>query len=178
MGYVLPLLALYPCMAQVREGNNLAPYVPSPQPVVIRMLETAELKPGEILYDLGCGDGRILVTAAQQFRARAVGVELSAERYKLALDTISRLGLQNAARVIHRDLMKVDISEADVVTVYLLTSSNERLKPKFEKELKPGARVVSLDYRVRGWKPKRIEKTEAHQRSYTIYLYEFPQTEQ
>src|SRR5215472_1352609 len=110
--------------------NSLAPYVVSPQQIVDRMLEMADLKSGETLYDLGSGDGRILVTAVQRFRARAVGIEISDALVKSTEDRIQRLGLQNDARVIHGDFLGVDLSPADVVTMYLATDVNEMLRPK------------------------------------------------
>ncbi|MEK7405584.1 MAG: methyltransferase domain-containing protein [Acidobacteriota bacterium] len=167
------LLAL-PCLAQDRFAQSLGPYVPSPQPVVDRMLEAAAIKPGETVYDLGCGDARVLITAARKFKARGVGVELSAELVKRANAQIRDLGLQNRVTIIQGDLLEVDLHPADVVTVYLLTSSNERLKPKLESSLKPGARVVSHDFIMPGWRAARVEKIEAHGRTHTIYVYEMP----
>jgi SAM-dependent methyltransferase len=155
-------------------SNSLAPYVTSPQGVVDRMLELADIRPGETLYDLGSGDGRVLITAVQRFHAKAVGVELSEKLVDRTNERIRRLGLQSFARVIHGDLMDIDLSPADVVTLYLMTDSNEKLRPNLERFLKPGARVVSHDYPVPGWQAKQIEKaldTEKH----VIYLYLLPQ---
>ncbi len=157
-----------------RHAQSLAPYVPSPQPVVDKMLEAAGLRPGETLFDLGSGDGRVVITAAQKFDARAVGVEISARLVSAANDRIKRLGLEDKVRIIHGHLMDVDLSTADVVTLYLLTSSNDVLRPKLEQSLKPGARVVSHDFQVRGWKPWRVEKAAAHNRVHTIYVYQIP----
>jgi len=173
---VLFLVAGVPCAAQTHEvhPNNLAPYVASPPPVIEKMLEIAAVKPGEMVYDLGCGDGRILITAVQKFGAKAVGVELSKRHFDTAVENIRRLGLTNHAKVIHGNLMDLDLTGADVVTLYLLTLSNDRLRPKLEQQLKPGARVVSLEYKIRGWKPVKVEKAEAHHRNFTIYLYEVP----
>jgi protein-L-isoaspartate O-methyltransferase len=152
--------------------NSLAPYVVSPQRIVERMLELAELKPGEVLYDLGSGDGRIVITAVQRYRAKAVGVEISDSLVKSSNERIAKLGLQNWASVIHADLLQVDLSPADVVTIYLMTGSNEILRPNLEKYLKPGARVVSHEYAVPGWKPKLVEKAdEADAHNHVIYLY-------
>ena len=153
-------------------SNSLAPYVVSPQQIVDRMLELADLKPGETVYDLGSGDGRVLITAVQRFRAKAVGVEISDMLIKSTNDRIQRLGLQNDARVIHGDFLQVDLSPADVVTMYLATDANEMLKPNLEKFLKPGARVVSHDYAVPGWRAKVIDKDIPDARGHIIYLYE------
>jgi SAM-dependent methyltransferase len=155
--------------------QKLAPFVTSPQPIIDRMLEIANLKSGEMLYDLGCGDGRILVAAVKKFGAKAVGVEMSEPLVKQAKNNLQSQGIQDQARVIQGDMMLVDVSGAQVVALYLLTDTNELLKPKLEKELKAGSRVVSLEFKVRGWKPARVEKIEAHHRPYTVYLYEMPQ---
>jgi cyclopropane fatty-acyl-phospholipid synthase-like methyltransferase len=146
--------------------------VPSPQPVVEKMLEAAGLKPGETVYDLGCGDGRILITAAERFKAKGVGVELSARLVKEAQEMVRRRGLQNWVTIIQGDLLEADVSPADVVTLYLLTSSNARLQPRLEQALKPGARVVSHDFAMRGWEPARVEKVQVSNRTHTIFVYE------
>ena len=154
--------------------NSLAPYVVSPQQIVDRMLELADLKPGEMVYDLGSGDGRILITAVQRFRAKAVGIEISDLLVRSTTERIQKLGLQNDARVIHGDLRQVDLSPADVVTMYLATDVNEMLRPDLEKYLKPGARVVSHEYAVPGWKPKLVDKDFPEAHNHVIYLYEVP----
>ncbi len=172
------LILVCPAAAQQRvlmQPQKLAPYVSSPQPIVSKMLEIAGLKSGETLYDLGCGDGRIVATAAREFGAKAVGVELSPALARRAREAVESLGLGERVRIIEGDLMEVDLSRADVVALYLLTEANEQLRPKLEKELKPGARVVSLEFRIKGWKPSRVEKVEAHRHPYTIYLYHLPQ---
>ncbi len=160
---------------QLIQPQKLAPYVSSPQPIVVKMLEIAGLKSGETLFDLGCGDGRIVATAAKEFGAKAVGVELSPTLAKRAREAVESLGLQQHVQIIEGDMMGVDLARADVVALYLLTEANEQLRPKLEKELKPGARVVSLEFRIKGWKPARVEKVEAHRHPYTIYLYQWPQ---
>ncbi|MGB6946343.1 MAG: class I SAM-dependent methyltransferase [Bryobacteraceae bacterium] len=153
--------------------NSLAPYVVSPQEIVDRMLELADLKPGETLYDLGSGDGRILITAVARFKAKAVGVEISDELVDSTNARIRRLGLDNDAQVIHGNFLNVDLSPADVVTLYLATDANEMLRPNLEKYLKKGARVVSHEYAMPGWKPKLVDRDpEGH--GHTIYLYEMP----
>jgi cyclopropane fatty-acyl-phospholipid synthase-like methyltransferase len=155
------------------QAENLAPFVPSPQIVVDKMLEAAEVKSGETVFDLGCGDGRIVITAAQAFKAKGVCVELASNLVKETKERVKRLGLENRISVVQEHLLNVDLTPADVVTVYLLTSSNELLKPNLEK-LKPGARVVSHDFRMRGWKPDRTETVEASNRTHTIYVYRMP----
>ena len=154
--------------------SNLAPYVPSPQIVVEKMLEAAQVKPGELVYDLGFGDGRVLITAAQKYKARAVGVELSEKLFNDTTAKVKALGLEDRVTLVHGNLLEVDLSQADVVVIYLLTTSNDQVKPRLEKYLKPGARVISHDFVVRGWKPSRIETLKADRRAHTVYVYEVP----
>lgn len=149
----------------------LVPFVPTPYVVARRMLEIAELKPGELLYDLGSGDGRIVIMAAKEFNARAIGVEMRKDLAEQSYKEVVRQGLTDKVKIIHGDFFKVDLSDADVVTLYLLTSVNERLRPKLERELKPGARVVSHDFEIIGWKPKYVESVYDRWRSHKIYLY-------
>ncbi|MDH5437665.1 MAG: class I SAM-dependent methyltransferase [Candidatus Bathyarchaeota archaeon] len=153
----------------------IAPYVSSPLPVVRRMLILSELKPGELIYDLGSGDGRIVITAAKEFGARAVGVELREDLVKQAHEKVSELNLNGKVKIVQRDMFNVDLSPADVVTLYLTTSANEKVKPKLESELREGARVVCHDYEILGWKPDRVDKFCENPRlgypSHTIYVY-------
>jgi protein-L-isoaspartate O-methyltransferase len=175
-GFLVPAALLWgaPSLYAQRFGNPdiLAPDFPSPQEVVERMLQLAHLQPNEVVYDLGSGEGRIVITAARQFKARAVGVELSPELCKIATARVKGLGLEDRVRIVHANLLKVDLRPADVVTIYLLTSANELLRPNLERDLKPGARVVSHDFEIRGWKPTAVEKVEAEGRPRNIYLYE------
>ena len=171
---LLLTLAAFPLTAQdPRFSNRLAPFVSSPTKVVDRMLELANLKPGETLFDLGAGDGRVLIAAAGRYKAKAIGVEISPKLVAQATANIHREGLDDKARVMEGDVLLTDISSADVVTVYLATSLNEKLRPRLEKFLKPGVRVISHDYAVPGWKPKYVEKTGDHL-SHLIYVYEMP----
>ena len=153
----------------------IAPFVATPLPVVKHMLTIADLKPGEIVYDLGCGDGRVVIMAAQEFGARALGVEMREDLAKQAMGKISELALEDRVKIVHSDIFKIDISQADVVTLYLTTSANDKVKPKLEAELKPGARVVSHDYEVLGWRPIKIDNFCENPRlgypSHTIYVY-------
>lgn len=157
------------------EPRKLAPYVVSPISVVDKMLAAASLRRGEVLYDLGCGDGRIVVAAAKNFGARAVGVEISESLAKRARDQAQTLGLQDQVKIITGDMLTVDLSQANVVSLYLMTEANDTLRPKLERELKPGARVVSLEFKMRGWKPSHVEKVDLHNHPYMIYVYEMPQ---
>jgi predicted RNA methylase len=172
------------CAAQVLSAqryrpelrNRLAPYVTSPQRAVEKMLEMAGLKPGETLYDLGCGDGRILIAAAEKYHVNAVGVEISDRLARTAEDNVKALGLEDRVKVVHGDFMNVDLSPANVVTLYLMTTANESLRPNLEKYLKKDARVVSYDYPVPGWKAIDKQETDPsrHGNRHTIYLYEVP----
>jgi cyclopropane fatty-acyl-phospholipid synthase-like methyltransferase len=161
---VILALASLPGFAQdPRFANKLAPYVASPVRVVELMLDIAKVKPGEMVIDLGCGDGRILVAAAGKYKAKAVGVEISPKLVAEAKARIVKEGLTEQAQVIEGDLLKADLTGADVVTIYLATEVNTQLRPRLEKYLKPGARVVSHDFPVPGWKPTRVDRTEGKQ---------------
>ena len=123
-----------------------APWLPTPRRKVKRMLELAALQPDELLYDLGCGDGRVIIMAAQDFNARAVGIELDPLRYLWCQMLVSLLGLRGRVHILYGNLFKYDLSEADVVTCYLLQSTNDRLEEKLIQEVKPGGRVVSHSF--------------------------------
>ncbi len=150
---------------------NVAPFVESPQDVVKRMLELVKPKRDEVLYDMGSGDGRIVIMAAKDFGVLCVGIEIREDLVKRARSEIKRLNLESRIKVINDDFFSVDISNADIVTLYLTTSANEKLKPKLEKELKSNARVVSHDYEIRGWKPTEITRDDPP--GHTIFLYVF-----
>jgi predicted RNA methylase len=156
--------------------NRLAPFVSSPQRAVDKMLDMANLKPGETLYDLGCGDGRILIAAAQKFHVKAVGIEISERLVRTAQDNVKALGLENRVKVIHGDFMQADLSPADVVTLYLITTANENLRPNLEKYLRKDSRVVSYDYPIPGWKAVDEQETDPSSlgNRHTVYLYELP----
>jgi len=127
-----------------------APWVPTSREVINTMLTMAEIKPGEIVYDLGSGDGRVLIAAVRRFGARAVGVEMDVSRFLWSIAAVTLLGLGKQVRVIRGDFFKVDLSEADVVFTYLLQNTNDRLKDKLRKELRPGTRVVSNPFTFLG----------------------------
>ncbi len=161
---------------QFGHGENLAPYIPTPRVLVERMLELARVQPDDVVYDLGSGDGRIIIAAAQKFGARAVGVELQPNLCRQAEQRIRDLGLENRVTVMHGSALHIDLSPATVVTMYLLTGSNEKLRPNLEKYLKPGARVVSNDYPVKGWKPVEMVIVRTGSTDHKIYLYEIGHT--
>ncbi len=158
------------------EPRKLAPYVSTPMNIVEQMLELSELKPGETLYDLGCGDGRIIIMAAEKFQARAVGVELNENLYKEALGKVKAKGLEDRVRIIQGDLLDQNLRPADVVTLYLLTSANEKIRPRMEKSLRNGSRVVSHDFKIPGWKPEKMRNiVDRNGISHSLYLYKLPQ---
>jgi ubiquinone/menaquinone biosynthesis C-methylase UbiE len=161
---------------QFGPAENLAPYIPAPQTVVDKMLEAARVKPGDVVYDLGSGDGRIVIAAAQKFGARAVGVEIRPDLCRKAVERIKSLGLEDRVSMVEGSALRVDLSPANVVTMYLLTSSNERLKPNLEKYLKPGSRVVSNEFPIQGWKPVETVHVKTGAMDHTIYVYEIGRT--
>jgi predicted RNA methylase len=156
----------------------IAPFVPSPNLVVEYMLKLADLKTGEVLFDMGAGDGRTVIIAAKTFGARSVGVELREDLAKRAMSTVHENGLENRVTIINEDMFKVNLTSADVVYLYLTTSANEKIRPKLESDLKKGARIVSHDYEIVGWRPEKVENFCENPKlgypSHTIYLYRKP----
>jgi len=142
------------------------------------MIVLSELRPGEVFFDLGAGDGRTVIMAAKDFGARAVGIELREDLAKRALSVVYESNLQDRITIVNGDMFNVDLTSADVVFLYLTTSANEKIKPKLETELKHGARVVSHDYEVVGWKPLKVinfcENQTLGYPSHTIYVYRTP----
>jgi predicted RNA methylase len=153
----------------------IAPFVPSPPVVVEYMLKLAGLKAGEVLFDMGSGDGRTVIMAAKSFGARSVGVELREDLAKKAMGAIHESGLEDRVTILNGDMFNVNLTAADVVYLYLTTSANEKIKPKLEKDLRKGARVVSHDYEIIGWRPEKVENFCENPKlgypSHTIYLY-------
>ncbi|AKV74866.1 MULTISPECIES: protein-lysine N-methyltransferase [Metallosphaera] len=136
------------------------------------MLEVAKVGPEDIVYDLGCGDGRIIIAAVKNFGAKkAVGVDLSDERLKEAEQNAIQNGVRDKIELRKNNFLDENVSDATVVTLFLLTNANELLKPKFEKELKPGTRVVSHEFEMKGWKPKEVIKVEDGNMHHLVYLY-------
>ena len=155
--------------------TNLAPTVGSPERAIDKMLEMANPKPGETLYDLGCGDGRILIAAAERYKVKGVGIEISKRLAETAAENVKKHRLQDEVKIIHGNFMQTDLSPANVVTLYLATTANDTLRPNLEHYLHPNTRVVSYDYPIPGWKPIETSETEGHQGAvHIIYLYEVP----
>ena len=156
----------------------IAPFVPSPTTVVEYMLKLADLKAGEVLFDMGSGDGRSVIMAAKTFGARGVGIELREDLAKKAMCNIHENSLDDRVTIMNMDMFNVNLTSADVVYLYLTTSANEKIKPKLESDLKKGARVVSHDYEIIGWRPEKVENFCENPKlgypSHTIYLYRKP----
>ncbi len=148
----------------------LAPYVPTPQPVVEKMLELAEVTSKDVLYDLGCGDGRIVITAAKKYGAHAVGVDIDPSRIEESRANAKAAGVEDLVSFKLEDAMTVDVSPATVVTLYLLTGSNLTLRPILTRQLKPGARIVSHSFGMGDWQPFKTENI-ADESGFTRTLY-------
>jgi 16S rRNA A1518/A1519 N6-dimethyltransferase RsmA/KsgA/DIM1 with predicted DNA glycosylase/AP lyase activity len=161
-----------PLPGQQQAGEKLAPYYPTPESIVDRMLELGGLKAGEKMFDLGSGDGRIVIMAARKYRANAVGVELDHDLVQSSSAKIRQLGLKNAA-IIEGDMLKQDYSSADLITVYLLPESNIKLQPILDKQLKKGTRIIAHDFIIGDWKPVKTVTIadDGEGRSHTLYLY-------
>lgn len=144
------------------------PFVPTPQPVVDRMLDLAKVKPDDLIYDLGSGDGRIVITAAKRYGARGVGIDLDPQRIREARENAKEAGVEGKVQFINGDLFKTDLSKASVVTLYLLNSVNRDLRPQLWKQLKVGTRVVSHAFDMGDeWPPERVEQVDGR----TIYYW-------
>ena len=170
---LLVLAGVLPFSVTAQDTEKLAPYYPTPNTIVEKMLLMGGLKAGEKMFDLGSGDGRIVVMAAQKFHAQATGVELDKDLCRQSLDKIKRMGLQDNAHIINGDLLKQVYTSADLITVYLLPISNDKVSPLLEKQLKKGARVVAHDFEFKNWTPDKVENIEddGEGRSHTLYLY-------
>ena len=156
-------------------SDRFSPYVSTPHSVVLKMLELAGVTPDDTVYDLGSGDGRIVIAAAQKFGARAVGVEIRGELARQSAEETAKLGLEKSARIIHGDMFEVDLGPATVVTLYQLRVVNKRLRPLLEKKLRRGARVVSCDFEIPGWTPAKVIKaTSEAGTEYELFLYARP----
>lgn len=167
-------------LAQVQEKDLDTPYVPTPQVVVNRMLELAQIKPGDTVVDLGSGDGRIMITAAQKYGAHGFGVELNPRLVQSSNEEAQRAGVADRVKFLQQDLFKTDFREADVLTLYLLPDVNMVLRPKILAELKAGTRVVSHDYGMGLWRPEVEEtipapdKIVGARKESTVYLWIVP----
>jgi SAM-dependent methyltransferase len=142
------------------ESPHIAPFSPTPPEVVNRMLDLAEIKQGDVLYDLGSGDGRIVVAAAKRFGIRAVGFEIDPVLVKDSRQIIKQAGLEELVEIREQDIRAVDFSPASVVMMYLYPAANLRLRPVLMRDLRPGSRVISHDFDMGSWKPDRVERLQ------------------
>jgi SAM-dependent methyltransferase len=150
------------------------PYVPTPESVVAMMLDLAKVNKNDVVYDLGSGDGRIVITAAQKYGARGVGYDIDPERIKEANANARAAGVTERVRFIQGDLFQADLSEASVVTLYLLPEINLKLRPKLLKELKPGTRIVSHNYGLGDWDPIRTETIDTSTGEHVVFYWVVP----
>jgi tRNA G37 N-methylase Trm5 len=151
------------------DSKKIVPFVPSPQEVVDKMIELAGVKKGDVVFDMGSGDGRIVIAAAKK-GAQAVGFEIDGDLVKESRENIRKASVQDLAEIRQQDILTVDFSPASVVTMYLLPDVNLKLRPNLLKQLKPGSRVVSHSFDMDDWKPDKIEKVDGR----TIYLWTIP----
>ncbi len=156
-------------LAQDLESKKIVPFVPTPQEVVDKMIELAGVKKGDVVYDLGSGDGRIVITAAKK-GARAVGFDVDGDLVNESRENIRKAGVQELAEIRQQDILIVDLSGASVVTMYLLPDVNLKLKPHVLSQMKPGSRVVSHAFDMGDWKPDKVERVNGR----TIYLWTVP----
>lgn len=154
------------------QSKKIVPFVPTPEEVVEKMLELAEIKDGDVVYDLGSGDGRIVIMAAKKYGVRAVGFEIDPRLVKESRERIRREKLEHLAEIREQDILTVDLSPATVLTMYLLPDVNLKLKPKILKQLRPGARVVSHDFDMGEWQPEKVVSAGD---SDTVYLWRIPE---
>jgi precorrin-6B methylase 2 len=150
------------------------PYVPTKFPVVDEMLKLANVTKADILYDLGCGDGRIVIGAAQKYGAHAVGIDLDPERIAESHENAKKAGVTNLVKFIEGDLFEADIKEASVLSMYLLTSVNLKLRPRLLRELKPGTRVVSHNFGMDNWKPDAASVVTVDDIRHDVFLWIIP----
>jgi len=167
--------------ADLQPTKDAGPYVPSPQSVVSDMLRYADVGPNDFLIDLGSGDGRIVLTAAKVFGARGFGVEIKDELVRKSNEAAQKEGLADRVRFLKQDLLKTDMSQATVITMYLLPDTVNLLKDKFLNELRPGTRIVSHDYPLTGWIPEKYVQMDLEDKvqisgvtTTLIYLYVVP----
>jgi SAM-dependent methyltransferase len=168
------LLAVVFAAGPAGQSRSLAPYVPTPTDVVDRMLMLANVGPDDVVYDLGCGDGRIVIAAAQKFGARGVGVDIDANLINQAEAQARAAGVANRVRFRIQDALTVDVSDATVVTLYLLSASNVKLRPILTKQLRKGARIVSHSFPIGDWEPDVVDSfRDALGTARTLYLWNF-----
>jgi len=167
-------LVLTPSYWAAQQRQLDVPYVPTKYPVVDEMLRMANIQKSDIVYDLGCGDGRLVVGAAQKYGARGIGFDIDPERIQESRDNATKAGVTNLVKFYEQDLFQADFHEASVMTLYLLTSVNLKLRPKLVRELKPGTRVVSHNFGMGEWKPDQSSTVMVEDISHEVYLWIIP----
>ena len=149
-------------------------YVPTPHNVVGEMLQLLAVKPTDVVYDLGCGDGRVVITAAKRYKARGVGIDIDPQRIKESRANARRAGVVKRVKFLQQDLFETDIREASVVALYLLPELNRKLRPKLLSDLRPGTRVASHDFDMGDWHPDRVIYVRGSAYEHTVYYWVIP----
>ncbi len=163
---------LFSVAAQERKPD--VHYVPTPEEVVEEMLRLANVGKDDVVYDLGCGDGRIVITAAKKYGARGVGIDIDPERIKESNENARQAGVTDRVKFLQQDLFTTDFREATVVTLYLLPALNLKLRPKLLSELKPGTRIVSHAFDMGDWKPEKVVTVPGDEHDRTVYYWVVP----
>jgi SAM-dependent methyltransferase len=178
----LVVAAVGPGVAACSRGSSSAasrepdvPYEPTPQHVVTQMLRLGEVGPNDVLYDLGCGDGRIVITAVKELGARGVCVDIDPQRIRESRENAQRAGVADRIQFLNQDLFETDIRDATVLTLFLWPEVNLRLRPKLFKELKPGTRVVSYMHDMGSWAPQQQIDVRVKARTWPMYLWRVPE---
>lgn len=172
VSFLFLLLVLNACAIPVWTDGEV-PFVPTPVDVVDRMLEMARVTPADVVYDLGSGDGAIIIRAAQKFGVRGVGIEIDADLVRKAQANAYKNKVEHLVEFRVQDALSVDVSEATVVTLYMLPEFNAKLRPILDRQLKPGARVISHDFPIEGWVADRTERVSGDfLHDHTILLFE------
>jgi tRNA G37 N-methylase Trm5 len=171
---LLPILLLACVSASTAQQRPEVPYVPTDDRIVAEMLAVANVGKDDVLYDLGSGDGRIVITAAKKFGTRGVGVDIDPDRVKEANENAVKAGVTDRVRFVQQDLFQTDFREATVVTLYLLPAVNMRLRPKLLSDLKPGTRVVSHNYDMGDWAPLKTIVVTLPDDTHTVYYWVVP----
>jgi SAM-dependent methyltransferase len=171
---LFPLLLMLGTASGQYQNSLDVPFVPTPEEVVETMLAMAEISPNDVLYDLGCGDGRIVITAAKKYNCRGVGIDLDPVRIRESQFNAQEAGVEDRVEFLHKDLFEADFSQATVVTLYLLTEVNRKLRPRLLRELNPGTRVVSHDFDMGEWAADKETIIEGDWDVHAIYFWKIP----
>jgi len=171
---VLLIISQIPAVGQEYEYEYDVPYVPTKHEVVAEMLRIADVREDDVLYDLGCGDGRIVITAAEKIGSRGLGIDINPQRIRESRENAKKAKVTEKVRFIEQDLFETDFSEATVVALYLLPGVNLRLRPRLLRYLKPGSRVVSHNYHMGDWEPDQTTEVDMEWNNHTVYFWVVP----